>query len=86
MSEEPRGFTYEVSDEQIDAYRALPIERRIRWIEETARATYALASPEVRARWSRLRGVSPSTPASSEPSGSGRARGRQVHRSSEVRA
>ena len=55
MSEEPRGFTYEVSDEQIDAYRALPIERRIRWIEETARATYALASPEVRARWSRLR-------------------------------
>ncbi len=49
------GFTYYVTDEQIDAYRSVPIERRLQWIEETARATYDLASPEVRERWARLR-------------------------------
>lgn len=49
------GFSYQVSDEQIAAYRALPIDRRVRWVEEHARAMYALASPEVRARWAALR-------------------------------
>ncbi|HEY8431851.1 MAG TPA: hypothetical protein VIL20_25915 [Sandaracinaceae bacterium] len=55
MSEPRGGFSYWVSDEQIAAYSALPIERRIRWVEEQARATYALASPAVRARWAALR-------------------------------
>lgn len=49
------GFWYWVSDEQIAAYSALPIDRRVRWVEEQARMTYALASPEVRARWAALR-------------------------------
>jgi hypothetical protein len=44
-----------VSDEQIAVYSSLPVDRRIRWVEEQARATYALASPEVRARWAALR-------------------------------
>lgn len=52
----PEGYTYWVSDEQIATYRALPIDRRIRWVEETARLTYALASPETRERWRALRG------------------------------
>jgi hypothetical protein len=49
------GFRYWVSDEQIAAYSALPIDRRVRWVEEQARMTYALASPAVRARWAALR-------------------------------
>jgi hypothetical protein len=49
------GFSYWVSDAQIEAYSSLPIDRRVRWVEEQARATYALASPEVRARWAALR-------------------------------
>lgn len=56
MSENDRGgFSYEVSDEQIRAYAALPIDRRVRWVEELARTTYALATPVVRARWAALR-------------------------------
>ncbi len=51
----PRGYTYWVSDEQIAAYSALPIDRRVEWVEEHARLTYELASPEVRARWAALR-------------------------------
>ncbi len=49
------GFTYWVSDEQIAAYASLPIGRRLLWLEEAARLTYSLATPEVRARWARLR-------------------------------
>lgn len=56
MSSDGRGgFSYEVSDEQIAAYAAMPIDRRVRWLEDLARTTYALATPEVRARWSALR-------------------------------
>lgn len=55
MSDTPHGYTYWVSDEQIATYRALPIDRRVRWVEETARLTWSLASPEVRARWTALR-------------------------------
>ena len=49
------GFDYEVSDEQIATYSALPIHVRLAWVEESARVTYALATPEVRARWAALR-------------------------------
>jgi hypothetical protein len=55
MSAPMRGFDYEVSDEQLAAYAALPIHVRVAWVEETARLVYALATPEVRARWAALR-------------------------------
>lgn len=67
MSDATRGYTYWVSDEQIAAYRSLPIDRRVRWLEETARLTWSLASPEVRARWAALRaGRSIEAPAETE--------------------
>jgi hypothetical protein len=49
------GFSYEVTDEQIATYSALPIDRRVRWVEELARTTFSLAPVSVRARWSTLR-------------------------------
>jgi hypothetical protein len=55
MEPTDRGFTYEVSDEQIAAYAARPIHVRMAWVEETARLTWSLASPEVLERWARLR-------------------------------
>lgn len=51
----PSGFDYEVSEEQVAAFSALPIHVRLAWVEEVARLTYALATPEVRARWAALR-------------------------------
>jgi len=32
MNEGLKGFSYDVSKEQIDEYRAWPIERRLRWL------------------------------------------------------
>jgi hypothetical protein len=50
-----RGYTYWVSDEQLRTFAALSPARRLRWLEETRELTYRLATPEVRARWQRLR-------------------------------
>jgi hypothetical protein len=32
MNEGLKGFSYDVSKEQIDEYRSWPIERRLRWL------------------------------------------------------
>ena len=32
MVEKKKGFTYFVSQEQIDEYRSWPIERRLKWL------------------------------------------------------
>jgi len=32
MAEQKKGFTYFVSQEQIDEYRSWPIERRLQWL------------------------------------------------------
>jgi len=32
MKKAPKGFTYTVSQEQIDEYRAWPLERRLQWL------------------------------------------------------
>jgi hypothetical protein len=34
QQKERKGFSYHVTDEQIEAYRKLPIEERLRWLEE----------------------------------------------------
>jgi hypothetical protein len=49
------GYFYEVSDEQLLAYSKWDIGAKLRWLEEARRMTYALATPEVRANWKRLR-------------------------------
>lgn len=68
MTDPLGGFDYEVSDEQIATYAALPIHVRMAWVEETARVAYALSTPEVRARWAALRRGEPMpVPESSDP-------------------
>ena len=34
QSNKRKGFSYSVTKEQIEAYRKLPIEERLRWLEE----------------------------------------------------
>lgn len=65
--DEREGFDYFVSDEQIATYSSLPIHVRLAWVEETARVAYALATPEVRARWAALRRGAP-MPTAPDPS------------------
>jgi len=50
-----KGFFYTVSDEQIAVFRSLDIDARLRWLEDTRRMLYALATPETKANWDRLR-------------------------------
>jgi len=32
MTEQKKGFTYTVSQEQIDEYRKWPLDRRLKWL------------------------------------------------------
>jgi len=44
---EPVDFTYEISDERLLAYSALPIIDRLRWLDEIRQFTLAVrAAPE----------------------------------------
>ncbi len=54
--EEETGFTYYVSDEQLARFAKASIDQRLDWLEDMREATYALASPETRLSWARLRG------------------------------
>lgn len=54
----PSGFTYEVSDEQLRAFRSRSPDERLRWLEETRELMYALAPEETRRRWAELRQAS----------------------------
>jgi len=40
------GFSYHVTDEQIEAYRKLPPEERLRWLEEAQEFIYKALSKE----------------------------------------
>ena len=51
----PRGFTYEVSDEQLARFARATIEQRLEWLEHMRQWTWDNASPEVRAAWAARR-------------------------------
>ena len=51
-----KGYAYFVSDEQIAVYRALTIEQKLRWLDDSKRTAFALATDSAKASWARLRG------------------------------
>lgn len=55
MSERPKGYTYEVSVQQLRAFAALTYEQRFAWLESTRTFLVAAATPETIARIKRLR-------------------------------
>ncbi len=50
-----RGFTYEVSDEQLRVFRAQSPEERLRWLEQTRETLWAMAPEATKQRWARAR-------------------------------
>lgn len=49
------GFSYWVSDEQLQAYAKLSLIDRLRWVEAARQFTLAGQTPETRERMNRLR-------------------------------
>ncbi len=49
------GFSYWVSDEQLEAYQQLSLMVRLRWVEAARQFTLAGQTPETRERMERLR-------------------------------
>lgn len=49
------GFSYWVSDEQLEAYQQLSLIDRLRWVEAARQFTLAGQTPETRERMERLR-------------------------------
>ncbi len=53
---EPKGgFSYWVSDEQLEAFGKLSLLDRLRWVEAARQFTLAAQTPETRERMERLR-------------------------------
>lgn len=58
MSEESvtkGGFSYFVSDEQLEAFRLLTPLQRLRWVDDARRFTLMARTPETTERQERLR-------------------------------
>ena len=55
LGEPAGGFGYEVTDEQLRAWSALPVEERLRWLEEANEFLYRVQDPETRSRWEAIR-------------------------------
>lgn len=49
------GFSYWVSDEQLEAFQKLSMIDRLRWVESARQFTLAGQTPETRERMERLR-------------------------------
>jgi hypothetical protein len=49
------GFSYWVSDEQLEAFGKLSLLDRLRWVETARQFTLAAQTPETRERMERLR-------------------------------
>ncbi len=52
---EPGGFDYYVSDEQLKAFAKLTLLQRLQWVEEARRFTLMARTPETAERQERLR-------------------------------
>jgi hypothetical protein len=50
-----RGFTYEVTDEQIQRHRARSTKDILIWLEETAKFIWMIQTPEERERMKRAK-------------------------------
>ncbi|MDB4956268.1 MAG: hypothetical protein JWO36_3837 [Myxococcales bacterium] len=50
-----RGYSYWVSDEQLQTFSSLSPARRLQWLEEIRELMHELAPSSVRESWARLR-------------------------------
>lgn len=49
------GFSYWVSDEQLEAFQKLSLFERLQWVESARQFTLSAQTPETRERMTRLR-------------------------------
>jgi len=49
------GFSYWVSDEQLEAFQKLSLLERLQWVESARQFTLSAQTPETRQRMTRLR-------------------------------
>jgi len=55
LKRKPGGYEYDVADEQIRQWEAVPVEERLRWLEEVNEFLYLAQDAETRARWQAVR-------------------------------
>ncbi len=55
MNETTRGVRYHVTDEQIGEWEKVPVEERLRWLEEMNEFLYSVHDTETRACWEEFR-------------------------------
>ncbi|MBW6503893.1 hypothetical protein K0B90_06425 [bacterium] len=55
MKRQPGGYEYDVTAEQIRRWEAVPVEERLRWLEEANEFLYLAQDAETRARWQAVR-------------------------------
>jgi hypothetical protein len=50
-----RGFSYRVTDDQLERFQSASVAQRLTWLEEMRVFTWSAATPATRERWQRLR-------------------------------
>jgi hypothetical protein len=55
LKRRPGGYEYDVTDERIRQWEAVPVEERLRWLEEVNEFLYIAQDAETRARWQAVR-------------------------------
>lgn len=55
MTGGPGGFGYFVTAEQIREWEKVPVEERLRWLEEANEFLYSVQDPETRKIWEAFR-------------------------------
>jgi hypothetical protein len=53
--DEDDGFTYVVTDEMLRRFATSTVSQRLEWLDEMRTFSWAMATPETRARWRRAR-------------------------------
>ena len=55
MKRQPGGYEYDVTDDQIRRWKAVPVEERLRWLEEANEFLCLAQDAETRSRWQAVR-------------------------------
>lgn len=55
MTDDAKGIRYFVSAEQIREWEKVPVEERLRWLEEANEFLYSVQDPETRKIWEAYR-------------------------------
>jgi len=55
LKRQPGGYEYDVTAEQIRRWEEVPVEERLRWLEEANEFLFLAQDAETRARWQAVR-------------------------------